>query len=224
MLTLGSKYQINPLQEEATRLLRECFPEQLEDYVTPHTSAYLHMFINHDHYPGLPKSYSSKSAVKLEHWDCVAVVNLARKFDLDFVLPAAFYACAQMHTEDLFRAVRCSDGKAHKLSQADLHRVVDGRAQLCIFTVQSYRWLINGPPSTCLRTKDCKQAMGLDLLDLWGSLANYPDVLLDNDRFRGELRYMMYCEVCLRAGRDYHETIRKRVWEELTDTFDIPTL
>ena len=66
--------------------------------------------------------------------------------------------------------------------------------------------------------------MGLDLLDLWGSLANYPDVLLDNDRFRGELRYMMYCEVCLRAGRDYHETIRKRVWEELTDTFDIPTL
>ena len=146
MLTLGSKYQINPLQEEATRLLRECFPEQLEDYVTPHTSAYLHMFINHDHYPGLPKSYSSKSAVKLEHWDCVAVVNLARKFDLDFVLPAAFYACAQMHTEDLFRAVRCSDGKAHKLSQSDLQRVVDGRAQLCIFTVQSYRWLINGPP------------------------------------------------------------------------------
>lgn len=96
LLKLGFKYDVACVRDWAIRRLKEAFPEKLGKFVTPHTSSDLRFVKGFD-----AERYNDLAPLRLSHKDCIMAINLARQFDLDSVLPAAFYACAQLPPETL---------------------------------------------------------------------------------------------------------------------------
>lgn len=77
MLNLGFKYETKKIQNTAIQWLENYFPSTLEDYIA--TLASLRARLHH----------------------CIAVVNLARRFDLASVLRVALYECTTLDLPQL---------------------------------------------------------------------------------------------------------------------------
>ncbi|THH29928.1 hypothetical protein EUX98_g4276 [Antrodiella citrinella] len=92
MLRMGTKYQVDHVREEAISRLRLCFPSTLHTF--PARNVYLQD-------PG----FVLAEHISLTKKDAIGVVNLARAFDLDFLLPPAFYLCAQLDYDELVDGV-----------------------------------------------------------------------------------------------------------------------
>ena len=62
--------------------------------------------------------------------DTIAIINLARRFDLDDILPATFYICSMLPLEDIVAQVRYGDSggatDTEELSRDDLFRCLRG--------------------------------------------------------------------------------------------------
>ncbi|TCD60634.1 hypothetical protein EIP91_009751 [Steccherinum ochraceum] len=114
LLRLGTKYQVERLCKEAVRRLEQCFPKKLENLVTGGTRTDL---VDLDG----TKYFSAQSmSMSLRFLDCKKVVDLARFYGLNQLLPAAFLACTHMKEKDLLRwqphngtddLLRCFKGK-----------------------------------------------------------------------------------------------------------------
>ncbi|KAF7789624.1 hypothetical protein EIP86_000570 [Pleurotus ostreatoroseus] len=76
ILTLGMKYQVQHLVDEALHRLQRCFPSSL-DLWSPN------LYTNHLHPP-----------LQINHRDAIATINLAQRFNIPSLLPAAFYTLA----------------------------------------------------------------------------------------------------------------------------------
>lgn len=91
MLRIGYKYQLRRIQREALRQLEQCFPDvdnsSVENYLTWDTERGLDTH-----------HYFANSSTKLERRDAIAVINMARWYHLDNLLPTAFYVCTQLPT------------------------------------------------------------------------------------------------------------------------------
>ena len=131
MLRIGTKYDVDLVRDEAVRRLRQCFPEDLDRYVTPHTSSKA----------SESKSWSNtrycfEASTSLSHEDCIGVINLARSFDLDDLLPAALYACAQLPKERIIEGYTNDRGE---LSVVDKKRVM-GHHKLNTMAARMYTY------------------------------------------------------------------------------------
>ena len=110
MLCLGSKYQVDHVRDEAIHRLRRCFPSKLSAF--PARNVYLQD-------PG----FALMESIFLRKKDAIGVVNLARAFDLNFLLPPAFYLCAQLDYDELVDGVGLDTGGGELAN-------VDGNAKL----------------------------------------------------------------------------------------------
>ena len=89
MPRLGSKYQVEHFRNEAVRRLKQCFPDQLEDYATYDCDS------NNTNASGtgppLPlnsdRRFFAKSSTSLGPIHCVPMIPIARAYGLHDMLP-----------------------------------------------------------------------------------------------------------------------------------------
>lgn len=103
-LRLGSKYGLEKIRGEAIRRISVCYPEHFED------------FHPQKEYP----DDLDTCPITWNKQDCIAVLHLARQFDLDDVVLSAMYKCVtSLSIEELFAAAN-SNERYHTLSQQEL--------------------------------------------------------------------------------------------------------
>lgn len=94
MTLLSFKYDVPHIQEEVRRRLQVCYPSTLEQWDLRYPPAY-------PSDPQIIYEGSPKDTLSVKPIDCITVINLARRFNLDELLPAAFYTCTLIPQEDL---------------------------------------------------------------------------------------------------------------------------
>ena len=222
LLKLGSKYDVACVRDWAIRRLEEAFPEKLGSFVTPHTSSDLRFTKGFD-----AERYNDLVAIRLSHKDCIMAIHLARQFDLNSVLPAAFYACAQLPPETL--ACGYEDKKhAHwRLSDGDLSRCLKGQKCLREASVRSYGWFLEWTPKDALSCEDaddgsCAYSVKEDKIRILAHLEGMFDhVLIDSDRLDRQL-IGKYCSTCLKSAKRRYDRERTAAWKDLRKYFDLP--
>lgn len=119
LFRLGSKYQVDHVRGEVLSRLERCFPTKLESW-TPN----LRMATK---YPPLT----------IEPQDSIAVVNLARTYDLPQLLPAALYMCCQLKPNQLVNGIYyAKTGHTEHLSKGDLTLILEGQVKLSTASVK----------------------------------------------------------------------------------------
>ncbi|PSR72331.1 hypothetical protein PHLCEN_2v11779 [Hermanssonia centrifuga] len=205
MLLLAMKYQVEGISIEAIDRLEACYPfSQLPDYDCEQTR-------NRD---GPPLAIVPE--------DSIAVVNLARLFDLPRLLPTALYGCCQLDTSKLLDGVRYGR-ELVRLSEEDVRRCFIVKDELMkkkhIMTA-----LIMDPYTSpeCSAPTQCRR--GVQKLTWDGSQqpfwTNYnPLQLIDSwlDKRTGKL----LCSRCAPGIGTRYNQKRLEVWEELGKIFDV---
>ena len=110
---LSFKYDVQHIQSEVVRRLRVCFPSNLQEWDLRYPNSY----------KPPPKLLPTDSPVHPENTlnfkpiDSIAVINLARRFNLNELLPAAFYICCMQPWEDIVARVRYNDSETEDVEE-----------------------------------------------------------------------------------------------------------
>lgn len=216
MLRLGSKYQVDHVRDEAIHRLRRCFPSKLSAF--PARNVYLQD-------PG----WALSESISLRKKDAIAVVNLARAFDLDFLLPPAFYLCAQLDDDELVDGVTDDFGEPVKLSSHDLKICIQGRTSLTKADVRSLKPLFFPKPSDkCFKAQggECIEVKRQLVQELWyENLAN-PNALVEATHWLKSYavsRQNPLCSPCVEELMEAYDLQRQKTWDSLGKYFQVPT-
>ncbi|KAH8101967.1 hypothetical protein BXZ70DRAFT_1007192 [Cristinia sonorae] len=219
MLRLGFKYNITHVREEAIRRLRRCFPSDLESFATPISRYALMIEYDEEAEEEDSPAYFPQSSTSLKNYDAFAVIKLARSFDLNDILPAAFYTCAQMDNASVASTPLPGD-EMYRLSDEDREACMDGQDALRSAMLRSFKWLLRGPQKGCETLEKCQAASRENTKNLWGNAIGYCDALIDNawiDALPGK-----YCRVCLRRAKREYDQERVTTWNKLREYFNLP--
>lgn len=147
-LRLGTKYQLDRLRNHAITVLRARYPRTLKDY---------------------DAWYKKSTEGKTGHWNQkggdIIALNLARKFGLRSLLPAACLACSQLRIDQLV-ADQGHSSPHHEdftvLSTDDLRRCLNGRELLFDFYAQRLDLIYssNSIPKKCEDVDYCQFSLG----------------------------------------------------------------
>lgn len=212
MLRLGSKYQVDHVREEAILRLRRCFPNTLSAF--PARNVYLQD-------PG----FSISEGLFLRKKDAIGVVNLARAFDLDFLLPPAFYLCSQLDYDELVDGVSDDCGGTMRLSSHDLKICLKGRSLLTKADIRSLRPLFFPAASpACKQPALCVDIMRELVQELWyENLAN-PNALVEATHWLKSYaiaRQNPLCPTCIDDLMEAYDTQRQQTWDSLGVFFEV---
>lgn len=209
-LEFGSKYQIESIRQEALRRLRICFPPTLAAFHSDNTPDGVLT-----HLPASSTGCQERPIVIYES-NTPAVVNLARKFDLPELLPAAFYVCATLPVTILL-SPRPGDRSDERLAPADLclcFQVRDAMFEQC--SRQLSFLFDNGPqqrdgPCTNIVTCDRLREQALDLAygDSGQQALVHPRALVSWARW---LDGLGFCPACNQAIMEEYHRRREEVW------------
>ncbi|TCD70994.1 hypothetical protein EIP91_000492 [Steccherinum ochraceum] len=222
MLSLGSKYDVDHIREEAIRRLRQCFPDELDSYVTPHTCYKIRK-------EG-PEHYYLRSSVNGRLEDCIAAILLANEHHLDHLLPAAFYACAQLDNQTLIEGYLDDRSVRWQLSPQDLNRVLEGQRILRNRDIRAYQCLLDGTRvepkdvgKACRHPGDmCISYMISSYVDLFEKFYTRHHALLDSDRLENKLsNWDLFCSACKKDVKTVFNGHRRTTWESLRTIFDV---
>ncbi|TCD60222.1 hypothetical protein EIP91_010530 [Steccherinum ochraceum] len=216
LLRLGTKYQIEHLRQDAINRLPACFPSRLEDFafakpVEPPYGRWL---------------YSNSSAMKTIPRPelSIAIVNLARSYDLLYLLPPAFYGCAYLPHFTLTHGFLDSDGHRWKLSQDDLNKCLSGAEQLRKICADEHRRLFFAKPSALCDIKhQCTNLLEEERQFLHDDdapiLAGRVSVLSDSS-----VMWFSSLDLCNDCVNDFtfdHSEMRQETWCRLHAIFDL---
>lgn len=214
LLQLGSKYQIERMKTDAIRRLKTCFPDNLEDFVNARTDRDL--FDNKDD----SKFYQS-TALSLHFSHCRDVITLARRHDLDSLLPSAFYAYAQMKMEGIINADAAR--VMSRMSNADRARCVNGRFNLKMALRRNLLvTLQQAGISDCLTPQSCtnKRMERTECLCDW-DVSSW--ALMDKRIFKRDFA-LNFCATCTNRCTSTYDKKRQETWTNLRAYFDLPPL
>ena len=113
---LSFKYDVQHIQTEAIRRLKVCFPATLGEWDA--------------RYSDTKRNSTAPDTLRAVPIDAIAALNLARRFDLRALVPAALYICARGRPEELIADVRYGPDDVESLSHADLAACLRGLAFL----------------------------------------------------------------------------------------------
>ncbi|TBU37460.1 hypothetical protein BD309DRAFT_995090 [Dichomitus squalens] len=108
-IRLGHKYQLDRLVDAALAYLRRYYTTDYDTWHNIHTHCKTH---------------------PLSPVHAIGVVNLARLTGADDILPSALYACCTLEGPQLVEGFQREDGTPEVLSNADLARCIQGKANL----------------------------------------------------------------------------------------------
>ncbi|KAH8828656.1 hypothetical protein DL96DRAFT_1013202 [Flagelloscypha sp. PMI_526] len=204
MLRLGSKYNVQRLRDNAIRILREAFPDTLEDHDS-HDSDLLSL------------------AATLEFaW-------LAFSEEVDIVLPLICYECHCLPEPVLMRddTLKRMNGDEFKISNE--FKIFIAAGLISAFIEQTkliFTWL--KPTGSALVPKCATKIRCRKALD---SLAQ---AYLCEDRTRENGLYILtnqpwwppepdFCSECIKMLEERHEEDRAKLWEALPTFFNLPS-
>ena len=206
MLRLGSKYNIEHIRSEAIRRLKQCFPDSLEDFRTRDTDSNL-VFLPEDE--AEKHAFFPGSSTSLEMEDAVAVINMARAHNLDFLLPAAFYVCTAIPFRDIMSGYRDDWGEFWKLSDDDIVRYVDGQGNLRKADAQNFAWaLLSGLSNKCKDKDGCANSLRILRKSLWKRIPLCQQALSDSGRIPHFLNGTL-CAPCLSEAKRRYDIERE---------------
>ncbi|TCD63693.1 hypothetical protein EIP91_005098 [Steccherinum ochraceum] len=212
-LRLGTKYQLDRLRDETIRMLKARYPSTLQAYdaLLERSRQYAIKEANHRNWVQ-------------EDGDIIAL-NLARKFGLHTILPAAFLACSQLRIEALILDPSSSspdDEDLRILSTADLRICLSGREQLFQFQSNRYNFVFVPTISDdCESPGDCKASLKVvrDVILFEESLAAQLE-----GPFLEEFRWMdtdRFCGACIEFYTDIDDRARGKQWRRLRSVFKL---
>ncbi|TCD68729.1 hypothetical protein EIP91_010013 [Steccherinum ochraceum] len=215
MLRLGSKYQILQLRHDAIRRLSECFPSCLDHFRNYYTD-------------GTPLDNDDEIQSNSIHVPtinmCIAVINLARSFDLPQLLPPAFYLSAMMENEVLVPGWTDEDGNHWQLSPQDLVRSLNGRAELHNMVATQRRPLLTAQVhENCIATNRCERALS-DERDcpyddaVENTLKDWKALITAS---RSWVPGVALCGRCLGGFQRRHNALRDQTWNNLAEFFEL---
>lgn len=214
MLRLGTKYSIDHLRSEAIRRLKRCFPSSYPQ------------FRNKAIFPNAKgDNFDLSNSIKLSIRDSIVVVNLAREFDLHFILPPAFYLCAQLSFDTLVDGVPQEDDRVARLSPTDLKIVLRGTVALRNAYLQNWEELFHFKHGPSCKTMESCNAVALHVLrELWRvsgvarlSVLTAPGWMETLGTGTGP----SICASCAKRLKVDHSQKRSRSWDELGKFFSI---
>lgn len=212
ILTLGMKYQVQHLVDEALHRLQQCFPATLDLWDRNlHTVA---------QYPPL----------RISLYDAVATINLSRRFSLPSLLPSAFYALAQLPKDRCLAPVYYGTDidDSESLTPRDLKRLLGGIDTLLHMQRYAQDILVNPLTGGTCRYPDVCQ----DLLERLPARFMAARLTLGYDALRDYVPHIQdslkkipgkLCEPCTLLLMDRFNENRQRIWDELGTTFSLGT-
>ncbi|TCD70989.1 hypothetical protein EIP91_000487 [Steccherinum ochraceum] len=212
MLRLGSKYNVESMRADAIRRLKSCFPDKLEDFANSRTRTAL--YDSDD----MTKYYQTSDITIVFH-HCRHVIKLARSHDLDSMLPAAFYSCAQM----TIQGIVARTGLPYELSDADIVRCLQGRNTLKLTLRRS---LLDAVRQAGLEGSDCQNIVSCTSKKtrMVEQLCHYdlgPYALLDHGILRRILAIDV-CPACIMRCNSTYDAAKQETWTNLRTHFDLP--
>lgn len=213
MLRMGSKYQVDVLCAEAIERFRTCFPTSLSDFDLSRDDE---IVAEESH--SKPNRFPFRLVAFNGNTEVIEVITLARRFDLGFLLPTAFYACCYFAVEELIDAAR--EGI---ISFDDLKIVIRGRLWLEQKNIELLMpILLRRTNALCKTSSACRGGFGA-LLHAHESWLNSADPLdhsrnwLTND----EVEKAGICDGCIEPFRLVHELGRRTLWDEMGKEFGV---
>lgn len=215
MLSLSFKYDVQHIREAALRRLCVWFPPSLAGW------------------DKFRQSQGAKSSTLVNAKDSIAVINMARRFDLPDLLPIAFYQCSCMPLADLLKPIdygnSCRD--VEELSRDDLGKALHGADELDKLIAPRLYILVNFMPNAeCQRRSKCKQTARNLLRDVADLGLSSRISLLDISGLDAALaRYSTtevpaLCSPCKRDLRGEFDAKRREVWEQLERIYSTETV
>lgn len=211
MLQLSFKYEVEFIREEALRRLRFCFPSTLSAF----------------------ESWTREGgAITMRTRDTIAVIDLARTFNLTDILPCAFYrCCTRLDMVQLLSKYRYGDDDCVEMSRDDLRICLQGIEKLLADGPSRARLFTHfNPPATCHRPGSCTMA----ITSLAGTATckkfftrratlTPVDSVVDvwQCQHRDQLDGMPLCGACRSAFIVKYNEHRQKSWDSLGDIFGI---
>ncbi|KAH8101867.1 hypothetical protein BXZ70DRAFT_1017995 [Cristinia sonorae] len=153
MLRLGSKYQIQHLRDDAVKRLGSIFPTSLVAFRNYFTN--FGGFSNRKDADGCT-SRNPFISIDMEHRDCLAMLNIAQRLQLDHMLPQIYYLLALLPNRDLVRGYEDNAGNYWRLSINELQIVLDGQVALRRRTALLLQFIqLRSPSPSCLAESFC---------------------------------------------------------------------
>ncbi|KAI0071962.1 hypothetical protein K474DRAFT_1651758, partial [Panus rudis PR-1116 ss-1] len=122
LLHLATKYQADSIRKEAIRRLIIWFPSNLKEFARSPAIRWTEELDEFD--------VQDLELSGVHKWDAIAAVNLARSMDVPEILPPAFYVCANLPIETLFKGHTDKNGRLHRLSVDDVKLCLSGKEKL----------------------------------------------------------------------------------------------
>lgn len=166
----------------------------------------------------------------MQDHDVIAVVNLARSFDLTDVLPVALFECCQLPKELLIAKLYYGTDDFEQLSQSDLQLILSALDPLA----KKARWIKNvlvddeyaEDVELCSTRSDCKAAL-LDVAKISttsdGFFHSNNPLLRTYELVEEEIKDsdLALCRYCLENYKFWHDHFRGNVWKDLGAQFGI---
>ncbi|KAI9069834.1 hypothetical protein FKP32DRAFT_37288 [Trametes sanguinea] len=210
LLSLGHKYDIEHLREEAHMRIKTCFPHQFSEF----RSAVVFFY-----QPG--SGYVVRSSTLEVHAsrDAIRAVNLARLVDDCRMLPMALYLCAQLPVSSLLEGTTSCDSENNcrdTLSRADLVRCLEARSILSERAYRKTARVWRSLSGSCHNPSQC-QAIRMGRADaaIMSRVADTSPNPLSSAAGTIGLPVSRLCEPCARVFADREVTEMRWIWERL---------
>lgn len=207
MMMLGRKYGIDHVYDEALRRLRT---------ICPSTPAEFDAFI----YVRADRERS----ITFEAEDRIAIINLARAFNLPELLPFAFYICSTyIGPSALTNGVHYGDGQHEQLSTRDLQLCLQGMEHLVGMVKSMTDTFLDFTPSLFCRNPGCYSLTQglLRIANARGHLSPkgllVPLSVVGGDKWQ----FHQLCSTCQNTLVDKHNEFRRTVWDSLAEIYNV---
>lgn len=210
LLRLSFKYEIPHVRQELLRRLGARFSYDLEEWDTESGTGRL---------------------IKMRPRDAVAVVNIARSYDLDILLPAAFFECCQLPKGQLVAKVSYGGDDVEQLSQDDLRLCLVASDQLAKRSHWIRRLLFDesvwedanctSPPECRIARNEVVRALATNTDNESFHSTNPLSILAQHVVELVEEEDLSLCKDCQETFEEWQEIERRIVWKDLGRMFGV---
>ncbi len=207
LVRMGHKYEVESVLDESLRRLG-----------TVYTTDFA-VWNEHQH--------EGTSVVSLCDEDAVEAINLFRLTGQSQMLPSAFYACARLDISEILAGMERADGTLETLSAEDLELLLEGRTELVKYDAHIIAHFFKPPlpvDCTCPSVDLSRTLLANGSKMLLGSFPSHLDADVLGSyftRLANSYCTSQLCRSCVDALAAYHFMLRRKVWDELPNIFDI---
>ena len=205
ILKLSTKYEVAYLRKRALAHLCLSYPLSLDQWNRRQEVSTLAAELEVDAWPG-----STSKTLK--------VIEVAKKLDIPWILPAAYYDCSTASLELLLNYSKWNDGSIDLDTKNSI--LIGYHKQATSTHSKMLEFLYCDPLDNCMQKEVCgeERRRFYGATQQW-SITKPLEVMVDGDWecYLGDL-----CELCLGVSKVLFEKARKEFWERLPEIYGLP--